>query len=174
MALVAFLKGINVGGHRRFRPSVLAQDLRHLDVVNIGAAGTLVIRGSITKSNLRASIADRTPFDVEVMICSGKAIIQLISGRPFDNCTAERDVIQFVSVLAKRGKPLLPFSLPSDADWCLRFLKCQGLFVVGLHKRQMKAIAYLDQLESILGAPMTTRSWSTILRIGKVLQPSAG
>ena len=40
MALVVFLKGVNVGGHRTFRPSVLASRLAKLDVVNIGAAGT--------------------------------------------------------------------------------------------------------------------------------------
>ena len=38
MALVVFLRGVNVGGHRTFRPTVLAKQLRHLDAVNIGAA----------------------------------------------------------------------------------------------------------------------------------------
>ena len=41
--LVVLLKGVNVGGHRTFRPSVLAKALRRYDVVNIGAAGTLVV-----------------------------------------------------------------------------------------------------------------------------------
>ena len=44
MALVVLLRGVNVGGHRTFRPAVLAQRLKHLDAVNIGAAGTFVIR----------------------------------------------------------------------------------------------------------------------------------
>jgi hypothetical protein len=33
MALVAFLRGVNVGSHRTFRPTVLAQELADLDVV---------------------------------------------------------------------------------------------------------------------------------------------
>ena len=37
MALVVFLRGANVGGHRRFRPSILARALIHYDVVNVGA-----------------------------------------------------------------------------------------------------------------------------------------
>ena len=41
MALVVLLKGINVGGHRTFRP-----------VVNIGAAGTFVIRQPVTRTQL--------------------------------------------------------------------------------------------------------------------------
>src|SRR6185295_12228721 len=44
MAVVVFLRGVNVGGHRRLRPSVLAKELERLDVVSIGAAGTFVVR----------------------------------------------------------------------------------------------------------------------------------
>src|SRR5437879_13569813 len=44
MALIVFFRGINVGGHRAFRPSLLAKELGIYDAVNVGAAGTLVIR----------------------------------------------------------------------------------------------------------------------------------
>lgn len=47
MALVVLLRGINVGSHRTFQPSVLAKQLKHLDAVNIGAAGTFLIRRPI-------------------------------------------------------------------------------------------------------------------------------
>jgi hypothetical protein len=33
----------DVGGHRRFRPSVLAERLSKYDVVNVGATGTFVV-----------------------------------------------------------------------------------------------------------------------------------
>ena len=44
MALVVFIRGVNVGGHRTFRPSVLARVLSDYGVVNVGAAGTFVVR----------------------------------------------------------------------------------------------------------------------------------
>ena len=50
MALIVFFRGFNVGGHRAFRPSVLAKELGIYDAVNVGAAGTLVVR----KPGLRA------------------------------------------------------------------------------------------------------------------------
>lgn len=34
MALVVLLRGVNVGGHRTFRPTTLAEQLKHLDAVN--------------------------------------------------------------------------------------------------------------------------------------------
>ncbi len=38
MALIVFFRGINVGGHRASRPSVLAKELGGYDAVNVGAA----------------------------------------------------------------------------------------------------------------------------------------
>lgn len=40
MAWVVFLRGVNVGGRKRYKPSRLADDLDDLEVTNIGAAGT--------------------------------------------------------------------------------------------------------------------------------------
>ena len=39
VALVALLRGVNVGGHRTFRPSILTRDLGDYDVVNVKANG---------------------------------------------------------------------------------------------------------------------------------------
>ena len=50
MALIVFFRGINVGGHRAFRPSVLAKELAIYDAVNVGTADRLVVR----KPGLRA------------------------------------------------------------------------------------------------------------------------
>ena len=44
MTLVVFFRGINVGGHRTFRASILARELAAYDGVNVGAAGTFVVR----------------------------------------------------------------------------------------------------------------------------------
>jgi hypothetical protein len=35
VALVVLLRGVNVGGHRTFRPATLAGQLKHLDAVNM-------------------------------------------------------------------------------------------------------------------------------------------
>ena len=43
MALVIFLRGVNVGGHRTFRPSMLANELKEFGVVNVGELFRLVV-----------------------------------------------------------------------------------------------------------------------------------
>jgi uncharacterized protein (DUF1697 family) len=171
MALVVLLKGVNVGGYRSFRPSVLAKQLSQFDVVNVGAAGTFVVRGDASRSTLRDAIARRLPFETDVMLCNGRDIVRFAARDVFAGQPSGRDVVQFVSVLAgrRRRSPPLPFDLPSDGQWLLKIVACEHPFVFGLYRREMKAIGYLGQLEKIFGVPMTTRSWTTFLAIERIL-----
>jgi uncharacterized protein (DUF1697 family) len=171
VALVVLLRGVNVGGHRTFRPSTLAEQLRHLDAVNIGAAGTFVIRRPITRGQLRAEVARRLPFDAQVIICKGREIARLVSHDYFVDQPARPEIVRFVSVLARRTrlKPSMPMSFPPGGRWLLKILAKDGPFVVGLYRRRMKAISYLGALDRLFGVPVTTRNWNTITAIHRVL-----
>lgn len=171
MALVVLLRGLNVGGHRRVRPTTLAGQLRHLDAVNIGAAGTFVIRRPVSRARLRAEIARRLPFDAEITICESRDIVGLMSHDRFARHPAQPDVVRFVSVLSRapRLAPRLPIRLPSRGTWLLKVLARDGRFVFGLYRRHMKVIGYLGSLDRLFGVPATTRNWNTISAIGKVL-----
>ena len=171
MALVVLLRGLNVGGRRAFRPTMLAAQLQHLDVVNIGAAGTFVIRQPVGLTELRAEIARRLPFDAEIMIFQGGEIVKLLSHDCFAGHPVRPDVVRFMSVLSRcpRSAPRLPLSLPSRSKWLLKVLARDGRFVFGLYRRHLKVISYLGTLDRVFGAPATTRNWNTIKAIAKVL-----
>lgn len=171
MALVTFLRGVNVGGYRTFRPAVLASQLKQYDVVNIGAAGTFVISKPVSQALLRAEVLRRLPFEPEVMICSGKELMAAVDGCPFNGKIANSDVIQFVSVLLKapRTLPAMPVQIPESGRWLLKVLSVRGRFVFGVYRREMKAIGCLSKLDKLFGSPATTRNWNTILAIRKVL-----
>ncbi len=174
MALVVLLRGVNVGGHRTFRPATLIQELKHLDAVNIGAAGTFVVRQPITRAKLRAELARRLPFDAEIMICQGREILTLMSQDPFAGQPLRPDIVRFVSVLAKRPRsaPPTPMSFPSSGKWLLKILAVEKQFIFGVYRREMKAIGYLGALDRLFGAPVTTRNWNTITAIAGVLGKS--
>jgi uncharacterized protein (DUF1697 family) len=175
MAFVVFLRGVNVGGYRTFRPSVLAADLRRFDVANVGTAGTFVVRKPVSPAKVHAELTRRLPFQTDVITCGGSDILRLAASDPFAGQPSRPEIVRFVSVLAKRRQSSspIPFSLPSAGEWSLRVLACQGRFVVGLYRRDMKAIRYLGQLEKIFGVPLTTRNWNTILAIGRILAHEA-
>lgn len=171
MALVVLLRGVNVGGHRTFRPTQLARELKHLDVVNIGAAGTFVIRQPVTQAQLRAEVARELPFEAEVMICRGSEILGLMSRDPFAGQPARADIVRFVSVLARRPRssPTTPFQRPPTGPWELRILARDNRFVFGVYRRQMKAVGHLGTLDRLFGVPVTTRNWNTIMAIARAL-----
>jgi len=171
VALVVLLRGVNVGGHRTFRPTTLARQLRHLDAVNIGAAGTFVIRRPGTRAQLRASLARRLPCDTEIVICDGREIARLMALDPFGGTPLRPDIVRFVSVLARRPRhaPTTPLRLPSSGAWQLRILGRDNRFVFGVYRRQMKVIGHLGTFDRLFGVPVTTRSWKTITVIAGVL-----
>ena len=172
MALVVLLKGVNVGGHRIFRPSVLARSLGRFDVVNVGAAGTFVIRKRIGGATLRTAMMRRLPFDAEVMICNGNDVLRVASADPFAGQPSGPHIVRFVTVLAKgrRSSVQLPLNLPPGGEWGVRILANEDRFVFGIYRRQMSAIRYLGQLEKIFGVSATTRNWNTILAIAQILK----
>jgi uncharacterized protein (DUF1697 family) len=171
MALVVLLRGVNVGGHRTFRPTVLCEQLKHLDAVNIGAAGTFVIRKAVTLERLRREVTQRLPFDAEVVICHDSEILGMMSRNPFALTRRRPGIVRFVSILSKRARkePRLPLSLPSNGKWLLRILCTKGRLVFGLYRRHMKVISYLGSIDRLFGVPVTTRNWNTICKVAGVL-----
>ena len=180
MTHVVLLRGVNVGGHRTFRPAQLAEQLQHLGAVNIGAAGTFVIQRPVSQTQLRAELAKRLPFETQIMICRGREIAKLLSRDWFAGRPSRPDIVRFVSVLSRapRVRPRLPLMLPGRSEWpgptghgqwLLRVLACDGRFVIGEYRRQMKAIGHLGALDRVFGSAATTRNWNTITAIGRAL-----
>ena len=171
MALVVFLRGVNVGGHKRFRPSTLAKELGDLGIVNIGAAGTFVIRKAVAQAKLRAEILRNLPFEAEIMICEGRDLIRIASTDPFVDVPSGPDFVRFVSILAKSTHPLraFPVHIPPSGEWLLKVIKVEDRFLFGVYRREMKAISCLGQLDKLCGVPVTTRNWNTIQAIRKAL-----
>ena len=172
MALVVLLRGVNVGGHRTFRPAALAKELAHLGAVNIGAAGTFVIRERVGRAALRAELARRLPFDTAIVICEGRDILRLLSREAAALQPAPTGIVRFVSVLVRDPveTPALPLRLPPRGLWLVRILARHGRLVVGEYRRHMKTIGYLGTLDRIFGVPVTTRNWNTMTAIVKALE----
>ena len=172
MALVVLLRGVNIGGHKTFRPTLLAKQLKRLNAVNIGAAGTFVIQRSVTRTQLRAEFERRLPFDTKVVMCEGREILRMMSQSSFAHTTVQPGVVRFVSVLSQRHRlePSLPLTFPSRGKWLLKIDARENRFVFGMYRRDMKVIGYLGELDKLFGVPVTTRNWNTVTAIAKVLE----
>lgn len=169
MALVVFLRGVNVGGHRTFRPSLLSAQLKHLGCINIGAAGTFVIRKPVPLKQLRAELNRRLPFETTIAICHGENVTRLVDSAPFGDREASADITRFVSVLPNKTFRIAPLTLPKRGKWFVRIIGQDGRFVLGEYRRHMKTIGYLNSFDALVGAPVTTRNWRTFNAIAKIL-----
>ena len=172
MALIVFLRGVNVGGHRAFRPRVLAKELGVYDTMNVGAAGTLVVRKPGSRARFLADLRRKLPFEATIAFCHGGDLIRLEMDNPFGAEPSPADIVQFVSILSAAGSPhvSLPIDLPEGGEWLVRIIGSRNRLVYGLYRRHIRTIRYLSQIDRLFGAPATTRSWNTILSVVRILK----
>ena len=172
MAFVVFLRGVNVGGHKAFQPSALARELADFHVVNVGAAGTFVVRKTISLAALRTEISRRLPFAAEFMTCRARDVLELALRGSFRD-DPDKDIKAYVSVLANRPRtlPALPISQPAGEDWQVKIIGVTGRFALSLHRRMGRSLLYPNAVvEKKLGVSATTRNWNTISAVCEVLK----
>ncbi len=172
---VVFLRGVNVGTHKRFRPSVLAGELADLGVVNVGAAGTFVVRGKIDQAALRKEFGHRLPFKTEVMICPGRELIDLVRRDPFGPTVPSKAVRRFLSVMeaAPPTRPPVPVARPAGAKWEVKVIAVSGRYALSLWRRLGRRVLYPNEVvETLFDVSATTRGWDTINTIYRILEAS--
>jgi uncharacterized protein (DUF1697 family) len=173
MALVVFVRGVNVGGHKAFKPSVVAKQMEDFDVASVGAAGTFVVCRRASAAAVQAEFCRRLPFDANLMICQANEIVELAAAALFGDKPADDGVTRYVSVLAKRPRviPALPIEKPAGRDWQVKAIAVEGRFALSLHRRLGRTLIYPNEVvEKNLGVSATTRNWNTIAAVCKLLK----
>ncbi len=170
MASVVFLRAANVGGHNSFRPSALAGELRPLEVINVGAAGTFVLPGRTGQAEIRAAFLEALPFEPVILVCRGSELAELAASDPF---ASSQDLKGFVSVLerAPARLPGLPLCQPAGERWETRTFAVSGRFALSHWRRLGKNLVDLNAVvEKGFGMRATTRNWNTIVKIAGILE----
>jgi uncharacterized protein (DUF1697 family) len=141
-------------------------------VVNVGAAGTFIVRKPGLRAEFLAELRQKLPLETEIVMCDGRDLIRLESYNPFGNEPPNSDVVRFVSILsnAPRRKISLPMAVPESGEWFVRIMGSKNRLLFGVYRRRMKTIGYLGELDKLFGARATTRSWNTILSVLQILR----
>ena len=128
MALVVFLRGVNVGGHRTFRPSILAQELSAYDVLNVGAAGTFVVRKPVSRAKFRAALFRKLPFEAHVVFCEGRDLMRMESGESLWNSaiTAGYCPVRQYPVESRRCPGVASSRVSLRREWLVRVIASEG------------------------------------------------
>jgi uncharacterized protein (DUF1697 family) len=168
MAHVVFLRAANVGGKNVFRPAQLARSLAHLEVVNVGAAGTFVVRAAASATAIRKEILSRLPFEPAIAVRPASEIAALVKSKPFASERFSKDVRAWVAALCgpPKKRPELPIEAPANRPWSVRFDRIEGAFALGvLHRRPGGSLFPNQVVEAALGVPATTRWWETFEKL---------
>jgi len=151
---------------------MLARDLAAYDVVNVGAAGTLVVRKPVSRTKFLAELRQKLPIRSIVAFCDASDLIRLELEDPFGAEPLDQDVVRFVSIFSQtcRENAFLPVEFPPGEEWLVRIIGSTNRLAFGVYRRRMKTIGYLGQIDKLFGAPATTRSWSTILSVLRIVK----
>jgi uncharacterized protein (DUF1697 family) len=172
MASVIFFRAANVGGHQVFKPGELAKELAAFGVLNIGAAGTFVVRENTSATKLREEIHRRLHFKPELMICPARDILEFVSNEPFRDAPVGEDVTHYVSILPKalRIAPKLPLDFPALKEWEVKIQGITGAFILCVQRPGKKKLYPNAVIEKHFGLSATTRNWNTFVKIAAALE----
>jgi uncharacterized protein (DUF1697 family) len=171
MALVVFLRGVNVGTHKRFLPAQLARDLAAFHVVNIGAAGTFVVRAPVSQAAMLAEVRARLAFEADIIVVKGRELIEFARSAPFGRRAPAGDEQRFLSVMLKRlpAEPALPLFHPAGDTWQVKVVVVSGKLVASTWRRQPGTPLYPNAAVEKQFGVATTRNWNTVETICKIL-----
>jgi uncharacterized protein (DUF1697 family) len=172
MSHAVFLRAANVGGRNVFRPAQLAGALSHLDVVNLGAAGTFLVRGRATPAAIRREILTRLKFELDLAVVPAREILALVRSEPFRGMTFSKELRGWAAILCARPKvtPPLPLAAPAGKAWSVRLDRIEGSFALGLYRRAGGSVFPNQVVEKALGVPSTTRWWETIVKVAQLIE----
>ena len=169
---VAFLRGINVGGHHTVPMADLQAELKKIDLKNIATllnSGNVLFEsdGTNLENTISAHLEKVFGFSIPTIIRESKMIIEMLHEDPFKSISVTKDIRLYVSYLKNdvNAKISLPWK---SEDMSYQIIKRKGNTVFSVLDLSIsKTPEAMKALEKYYGKEITTRNWNTISQIGK-------
>jgi len=168
---VAFLRGINVGKHRRITMAELKrafEDAGYANVATYIASGNVIFDASGTDAGaltqeVEAQLGSALGYHVDVILRSAEEVRELVAAKPFAGVDAGDEIRLYVTFLSRLGNGAS--AVPRDAGG-LRILRSSERTVFSvLDLRDTGTTDGMTVLEKAFGKRITTRSWNVIEEI---------
>lgn len=174
--LIAFLRGINVGGHHKVPMASLREVLNELNCKNVK---TLLNSGNIVfdthekdiqalEIKIEKHLAKSFGFPIPVILRKKTEILQLVDKDPFKNVSVNKNIRLYVSFL--KHSPESTLTLPyTSKDNAFRILSLENKTILSVLDLSISNTTKgMDDLEKHFGKHITTRNWNTIEKIIQV------
>jgi uncharacterized protein (DUF1697 family) len=172
---VAFLRGINVGGHVLIKMAELKKIFANMGYENIRtilASGNVIFESEqkdinrIT-SEIESELKKIFNKEISVILRSMDELKKLESSEPFKNIAVTPDIRLYVTFLPNKTKPSIikiPYSTETNEFSIISVTSSEIISVLDLSKGKGTTDA-MAILEKEFGKNITTRNWKTILKI---------
>lgn len=170
---IAFLRGINVGGHHKVPMAALRSEFERLGCSHVSTllnSGNVIFDADINdesawEQTLAEHLENVFQFPIPVLIRRVDILQSLIEQDPFKTIDVTSDTRLYVSFLKQKTDIDLPLPWQTE-DGCFQ--------IIGIFDRTICSVLDLavtqttkgmDVLEQMFGKGLTTRNWNTIIRL---------
>lgn len=176
-AYVAFLRGINVGGHKKVSMAELKKVFEEQGFTDVK---TLLNSGNVVFTAPRLSQEKIAPtvtkilttflgYDISVMIRSIDYLKQVMATEPFKGIEVTPKTRLYVTFLAEKHASTLKLPyLSAGKDFQILSTTHTEVFSVLTLSEAFGTVDSMAILEKEFGKQVTTRNWNTVLRIIKL------
>lgn len=168
---VAFLRGINVGGHGVLKMESLRRafvDLGYTGVKTYIQSGNVIFAVDETAvetalaAAIEARLREKLGVETIALLRKRREIDRLIRRDPFGDEDAGRDIKRYVGFLARRPKTGYDLPIVSTTDG-MEIFSVEGREAFVLSRRVNGRYGFPNSfVEARLGVPATTRNWNTV------------
>jgi len=174
---VAFLRGINVGGHHK----VPMKDLKHLleqnnykNVTTLLNSGNIIFDGNEASAEeiqqqLSCMLEEEFGFSIPTLVKTKSEIATILEQNPFLSVSLNKDLKLYVSfVFDPLPKQLNLKDLETESFKIIK-INSHEIFSV-LNTIKGKTTKAMENMDRHFNKSLTTRNWNTIGKIGKKLR----
>lgn len=172
---IAFLRGINVGGHHKITMLDLKKMFEKMsmsDVQTVLASGNVLFKSKETvpkmiQMKVKESLKSSLGYPVTVIIRTQEQIHDLVRSAPFSAIKTDANTRLYVSFLST--PPTTSVRINSGYFDIISTSDTEACSVLQLNPK-MSSTDGMNILEKQFGKEITTRNWNTVVKIANLLQ----
>ncbi len=178
---VVFLRGINVGGHKKVPMDQLKNLLSEMgydEVITILNSGNIIIKGAkepldSLENKLEEKLENVFGFHIPVIIRLSQEIVELVESNPFKGIEVTKDIRLYITLLKSPFKsPDVTFPWSSIHSYYTILGEKKGVVFSVLDLSRLKTVEAMATLEGLYGKNITTRNFNTLEKIALRIKKS--